>query len=83
MLKKRKEPEVRLQGTNRRKCRVKGAAEEKMRGLREKVVDKERSAKKEEEKRNENKNERVYECVLMENKTQCKAQVSPEFVCEV
>ncbi len=54
-----------------------------MRGLRGQVVDKERSAKKEEEKRETEKNERVDECVLKENKMQCKAQVSPEFVCEV
>ncbi len=37
-----------------------------MRGLRGQAVDKERSAKKEEEKRNENKNERVDECELKE-----------------
>ncbi len=54
-----------------------------MRGLRGQVDDKERSAKKEEEKRETGKKERVDECVLKENKMQCKAQVSPEFVCEV
>lgn len=42
MLKRRKESEVQLQGANKRKCRVKGAAEEKMRGLRGQDADKER-----------------------------------------
>lgn len=64
MLKRRKEPKVGLQGANRRKCRVKGAAEEKMTGLRGQVAGKERSAKTEEERRNENRNERVEGCVL-------------------